>query len=121
MELGCKGETAAASFLKREGYKIICTDYRTKLGQIDIIAKDRDTVCFVEVKTRSTLRFGQPDEAVEIFKQRKISQSALIYLKEKKLLESRARFDVVRILYNDNEPQVELIKDAFSLDESYIY
>jgi putative endonuclease len=121
IELGCKGETAAVSFLKMNGFKIICTDYRTKLGQIDIIAKENNTVCFIEVKTRTSSRFGSPDEAILAFKQKKISESALIFLKNNKLLESPARFDVVSVSYIDNKPQVELIRDAFPLGESYIY
>jgi putative endonuclease len=121
IDLGCKGETAAASFLKTKGYKIICTDYRTKLGQIDIIARENNTVCFVEVKTRTSSRFGAPDEAVQAHKQKKISESALIFLKDHKLLESPARFDVVSVSYVNDLPQLELVRDAFTLDDGYTY
>ena len=119
LELGRKGEAEAASFLQKKGYKIIDCDCRSRFGQIDIIAKDKNTVCFIEVKSRSTLRFGVPSEAVDRTKQKKISRAALLYLLKNKLLESSARFDVVAIEYIDDEPRIELIKDAFPLDKSY--
>ncbi|MGD9014934.1 MAG: YraN family protein, partial [Candidatus Omnitrophota bacterium] len=64
--------------------------------------------------------FGQPSEAVDVFKQRKISQVALIFLKEKKLLDSPARFDVVTINYYHQQPKIELIKNAFLLHNNYL-
>ena len=73
IELGRSGERIAVNFLKINGYDIISTNFRNKIGQIDVIAKDKETICFVEVKTRRNQRFGQPTEAVEFSKQRKIS------------------------------------------------
>ena len=121
MELGRTGEQAAVQFLKHNGYKIINTNYHTRLGQVDIIAKDKDTICFVEVKTRRSDKFGRPDEKVVASKQRKISQVALMFLKQKKLLNSPARFDVVSITYLETQPKIELIKSAFDLDSGYLY
>jgi len=124
IELGRTGEQAAVQFLKSNGYNIINTNYRTRLGQIDIIAKDKDAVCFVEVKTRRTHAFGRPEETVQASKQRKISQVALMFLKQKKLLNSPARFDVISISYIDSlprQPKIELKKNAFELDSHYLY
>ncbi len=120
IELGRSGEQTAVNFLKNNGYNIIATNYRTRLGQIDIIARDKDTICFVEVKTRRTTRLGHPYEAVETSKQYSISKAALMYLKQKKLINSPARFDVVSVLYNDKQPKIELIKNAFQLNCRYL-
>lgn len=121
IELGRRGEHTAVNFLKNSGYNIINTNYRTRLGQIDIIAKDKGIICFVEVKTRRTVRFGRPDEAIETSKQRKISQVALMFLKQKRLLNTPARFDVISISYLKEQPKIELIKNAFKLDDRYLY
>ena len=121
IELGQSGERIAVNFLKINGYDIISTNFRNKLGQIDVIAKDKKTICFVEVKTRRSQRFGQPTEAVELSKQRKISQVALMFLKQNKLLNSPARFDVISISHPDIQPDVKLIKNAFELDYRYLY
>jgi len=121
IELGRRGEQIAVNFLKDNGYSIVSTNYRNRLGQIDIIAKDKKTICFVEVKMRRTMRFGQPTEAVEAYKQRKISQLALLFLKENRLLKSPARFDVISISHADLQPKIELIKNAFDLNYNCLY
>ncbi|MFC1593109.1 YraN family protein [Candidatus Omnitrophota bacterium] len=121
LELGQKGEQLAAAFLKSRGYNIVETNYHTRLGQIDIIAKDKRTICFVEVKTRKTQEFGHPAEAIDSCKQRKISQVALTFLKEKGFLNYPARFDIVLISYPDIEPKIELLRNAFELDYHYLY
>ena len=120
-ELGRSGEAAAAKLLKKNGYKILNKNYRTKLGEIDIIAKDRDTVCFIEVKTRSNDSFGLPQESVSRLKQRQIAKAALSFLKEKNLFDKKARFDVVSVIYEGDRPRIELIKNAFELDASFTY
>ena len=120
-ELGRSGEAAAAKLLKKNGYKILNKNYRTKLGEIDIIAKDRDTVCFIEVKTRSNDSFGLPQESVSRFKQRQIAKAALSFLKEKNLFDKKARFDVVSVIYEGDRPRIELIKNVFELDASFTY
>lgn len=118
---GKSGEEAAVSLLKDNGYKILLKNYKSKLGEIDIIARDKDTVCFVEVKTRHTDRFGLPQEAISRSKQRQISKAALLYLKENNLLDRKARFDVVSVVYSGDVPKLDLLKDAFELDESFTY
>ncbi|MBU1871350.1 MAG: YraN family protein, partial [Candidatus Omnitrophica bacterium] len=100
---------------------IINTNYRTRLGQIDIIAKNKRTICFIEVKTRKNQWFGSPAEAIDAAKQRKISQVALTFLKQEGLLNYPARFDVVAISCPDVQPKIELIRNAFELDYHYFY
>jgi len=121
LEFAKFGEEKAVDFLKANGYKIIKQNYKTKFGEIDIIAKEKDTLVFLEVKTRRTDTFGEPETAVDRFKQGQISKTALCYLKENNLLDEKARFDIVAIRYIDQAPQINLIKNAFELDNKYIY
>jgi putative endonuclease len=113
--LGKAGEDKAAVFLAANGYKILKRNYKTRLGEIDIIARDRETICFVEVKSRTTERFGLPQEAISKSKQRQIAKVALMFLKENNLLESFTRFDAVSVLFVPGKPKLELIKNAFDL------
>jgi len=94
-KFGEKGEAIAVRQLKKDGYKILETNYLTKLGEIDIIAKDKDTIVFVEVKARRSVHFGSPKGAVTTQKQRKISMVALYYLKVTNQITAKARFDVI--------------------------
>ena len=112
---GEAGEALAARLLRKRGYRIIETNYRTKLGEIDIIARDGDTIVFVEVKARQTGRFGAPKWAVTPRKQRKISMVALYYLKTTGQSQVKARFDVVSITSAPPHPEVEIIRNAFDL------
>lgn len=114
-QFGKSGENTAAEFLKKRRYKILETNYRTRQGEIDIIAKDRDTITFIEVKTRTSLHFGNPKEAVTVHKQRRISMAALQYLKVTQQSEAKARFDVVGISYHTDPPTIEIVKNAFEL------
>ena len=114
-ELGKKGEELAIGFLKKKGYRILERNYVCKLGEIDIIAKERDTLAFIEVKTRTSTLFGLPELSVTPFKQMQISKAALCFLKEKHLEEVKARFDVVSILLRPGGEEIELIRDAFDL------
>lgn len=92
------GENKAVKYLTDKGYEIIETNYKNKLGEIDIIAKDDTRIVFVEVKARATAKYGYPREAVNEYKQRKIRMVAESYLKSKRLLNSYIRFDVIEIL-----------------------
>ena len=114
-KFGEKGEALAVQRLKKAGYKIIKTNYRNRLGEIDIIAKENDTIVFVEVKSRRSVNFGNPKQAITLQKQKKISMVALSYLKTMGLDTARARFDVVTVISNRDTPQVEIIKNAFEL------
>ena len=114
-EIGRKGEELALRFLKKRGYQIIERNYVCKMGEMDIIARDRDILVFVEVKTRTSTTFGPPQLAVNPKKQSQMSKVALYFLKEKKLEDVKARFDVVAILLGARGEEIELIKDAFDL------
>ena len=118
--LGKSGEESAVGFLKKSGYKIVVKNYKTKLGEIDIIAHDKDTIAFIEVKTRRSDRFGLPQEAVLSAKQRQMAKAALVFLKENNLLDKKARFDVVSVMYSQGVPKLDLIKNAFELEERYV-
>ena len=115
-ELGKKGEELALRFLKKRGYRIIEKNYVCKMGEMDIIAREKDTLAFIEVKTRTTTEFGPPQLAVNASKQRQLSKVALNYLKEKQLEDVKARFDVVAILLTPGREEIELIRDAFDLN-----
>lgn len=110
---GKEGEKLAADFLKKNGYKIVEVNYRCPIGEIDIVARDKNEMVFVEVKARKSSTLGYPEEAVGVKKQKKISQLACWYLQEKKLNDTRARFDVVAILMLPQGNDIRLIRNAF--------
>ncbi len=114
-KFGKESESIAVRYLKKSGYKILEQNYRNKLGEIDIIARDKKTLVFVEVKATRTDSFGNPKWAVTPKKQRKISMVALYYLKATKQNKVKARFDVVAISSSQDNPRIELIKNAFEL------
>jgi putative endonuclease len=109
--LGSAGERRAVKFLKNKGYKILNKNYKTHVGEIDIIAKDGDCLVFVEVKTRSSRDFGAPSEAVSSQKIRKYYKVASEYLLVNHLSEQECRFDVIEI----EKEKINHIIDAFSL------
>ena len=114
-QFGKESESLAVRYLKKNGYKIIEHNYRNKIGEIDIIAKEKGTLVFVEVKARKTHVFGNPKWAVTPKKQRKISMVALYYLKATKQTHVKARFDVVALSSAKDNFQIEIIKNAFEL------
>lgn len=112
--LGISGEKLAREELTRRGYAILATRYRTRVGEIDIIAQDGRTLVFVEVKTRTSDEFGIPAEAVTRRKQRRLVTMARWYLSEKRLHGCLCRFDVVTVLCRRGLlPVVEVVKNAF--------
>ena len=114
--LGRQGEALACQYLSRQGYRVIVRNYRTKLGEIDIIAEEQGTLVFVEVKTRRGHQCGHPFEAVTPAKCRQISKVALEYLAETGREGQSARFDVVAISFSgEAAPVIELVKNAFDL------
>jgi putative endonuclease len=115
IQTGKRGEDIAVAYLKNKGYRIIERNYKCLFGEIDIVAKDGDTVVFVEVKSRKSERFGDPQGAVGREKQKKISRISLTYLEEKHLYPCDARFDVVAIKMLPAGSIVELIQNAFEL------
>jgi len=114
-ELGKIGEDYAAQHLIKSGYSIIHRNFRTKFGEIDIIARDGKYLVFVEVKTRRSKEFGYPREAVDSYKQVRIKNLANLYLAKKKLFSEYTRFDVVEVFVDENNlaKSIYLIKNAF--------
>ncbi len=113
MTTGRGGEQAAAAYLSQNGYKILDRNYRCAIGELDIIAREKKEIVFVEVKARKSHARGYPEQAVGFRKQKKMSQLALWYLQEKNLLDRPARFDVVAVTLLPDGPQIYLIKNAF--------
>lgn len=109
--LGRLGENKACEFLKNLGYKILDKNFKTHVGEIDVIAKDGEEIVFIEVKTRSQEAFGSPAEAVGELKQQKYFKVAEQYLIKNKFTASPVRFDVVEI----QNGQINHIKDAFCM------
>jgi putative endonuclease len=115
LALGRWGEEQAVRFLRRQGMKILERNYRTPVGEVDIIARQGKNLIFVEVKTRSGVAYGLPQEAVGRAKQRQIARTAQWYLGESKADRLQPRFDVVAVLRRGTEVCVEHIPEAFSL------
>lgn len=113
--LGLRGEQAAARYLKRLGYKIVARGNRLKPGEIDLVAVDRQTVVFIEVKTRESADAGHPSEAVDAAKQRRLTRAAVTFLKHHRLMECPARFDVVAVTWppGQRRPTIEHFPNAF--------
>jgi putative endonuclease len=113
-EFGRSGEKLAVEELERRGYAILDRRYRTRQGEIDIVAQDGDTIVFVEVKARTTGERGSGAEAVTPAKQRQLISMAVDYLTRKRLSERRCRFDVVAIDGDGAERRLTLYPHAFT-------
>lgn len=112
--LGNRGEARAARYLRRRGYKILARGSRLFPGELDLVALDRDTIVFVEVKTRRSADVGHPAEAVTPAKQRRLTRLAVTFLKHHGLLERPARFDVIAITWPERgRPTIEHFENAF--------
>ncbi|MZG54423.1 MAG: YraN family protein [Nitrospinae bacterium] len=117
-KFGREGEKAAVDFLKKKGYRILESNFRSKLGEIDIIAERDATLVFLEVKSRADSQYGHPFHAVTPAKQRKIIQVAQTYLTKHRLLDTPARFDVVGVTVDSDDSksfQIELLENAFQI------
>jgi putative endonuclease len=123
LRLGARGEKLAARYLRRCGFKILYRNFRGRRGgEIDLVCRDRDTLVFVEVKTRTREDFGRPLDAVGAKKQRRISQGGLAWLRLLGNPDVLFRFDVVEVTMADRAaPRIELIRNAFQLSDPYIY
>ncbi|MBI5873906.1 MAG: YraN family protein [Candidatus Omnitrophica bacterium] len=154
IDTGRLGEEKAVAYLLKSGYKIMARNFKNYLGEIDIVACDKDVICFIEVRTRRAAASGTPAipikagcsaasgtpaipikagcsaasgtlchenalSSVNFAKQRRLSRLALSFLKEKKLLERRARFDVVSVSLGDTVSDIFLLKDAFPVVANY--
>jgi putative endonuclease len=112
-ELGNRGEEIAAAYLKKQGYKILNRNFRTKFGEVDIICCQARTIVFVEVKTRTDDKFGTPEESVTRIKQDHIRRTALAYLQTELKRYHEIRFDVIGIKINGSEFEVNHLQAAF--------
>jgi putative endonuclease len=113
-EIGRKGEEAAARHLQSLGYVILERRFRTRAGEIDLVARDGNTLVFVEVKARTSLACGRPAEAVDCRKRGRIARVASLYLARRGGGEAACRFDVVEVLLEPGSPPcVHLISNAF--------
>lgn len=108
IETGKTGEDEAVKFLKKNKYKIIERNFRTKFGEIDIIAKKGKEIFFIEVKTRKTISFGYPEEAVDERKLNKIKKVALYYIQRNKI-KSPFKFEIISILIKDDRKEFKII------------
>lgn len=115
-EYGTLGEEAAVAYLTRHGYKVLYQNFRVgRLGEIDIIGKDKETLCFIEVKTRSSNVFGTPAQALSRRKQATIIRLAQVYMKNNRCQDAPVRFDVIELMMDRTGKikDIQLIKNAF--------
>jgi putative endonuclease len=118
-KLGELGERAAAGYLRKKRYKVVETNVTTSVGEIDLVAVDGRVVVFVEVKTRRSKKKGEPWEAVDLAKRKKLLHLAEAYLKREDLNDQRARFDIVSVTWLEgaHRPEIEHLIDAFGGDD----
>lgn len=112
--VGTWGEAQVANYLRKNRYRLVAHSYHCRFGEIELIAMDGKTLCFVEVKTRSNLSMGLPREYVNAAKQERIRKTALFYLSEKEL-DCPMRFDVAEVYQSGSGAleRIEYIKNAF--------
>jgi putative endonuclease len=112
--LGKSGENYACRELERRGYAIVARRFRTRRGELDIIARDGETLVFVEVKARRSCRHGAPVEAVTALKRRRLLRMAAEYVLLNGVCSAQCRFDVVSVLFGEGlRPRIEVLKNAF--------
>ncbi|ABA89456.1 protein of unknown function UPF0102 [Syntrophotalea carbinolica DSM 2380] len=116
LSLGRWGEDIAAGYLRRQGMKILDRNIRTPVGELDIVARHKRMLIFVEVKTRRGISHGYPQEAVGAAKQRQILRAAQWYLAERRLDRLQPRFDVIAVRRRGDEAEVEHFPGAFDVD-----
>ncbi len=111
-QLGKRGEQEAVKYLLNKGYEIIATNWQEKKFEIDIILQDKNDLVFVEVKTRTSDFFGNPEEAVDLKKQKHLIEGADYYIQQNEI-DLECRFDVISVILNDVTCEIHHIKDAF--------
>ena len=113
--LGRRGEAAARTHLERRGVRIVVENFTCPAGEIDLVGRTRDTLIFIEVKTRKSRAFGPPQLAVHRRKQRQIVRTAEWYLAEQRMSDVACRFDVVAVTFSEGEeaPRIDWVQDAF--------
>lgn len=113
-ETGKVGEDIATTYLQQIGYEIIQRNFECKQGEIDIIAKDKDEIVFVEVKTRASALYGEPKDAVDRIKKKHIYRSAEFYIYIKHLENHPVRMDVIEVYKKQGKFKVHHIKNAIT-------
>ena len=129
LELGRHGEELAAAYLQKEGYRIVAANFELPVGrnirgatisvEIDLVAYDADTLCFIEVKSRESGWFAEPQANVDRRKQRQIARAARAYLRTFDLSGEPYRFDVVTVVMHDESatgPEIQLLRNYWSVD-----
>jgi len=111
-DLGKEGELIAQQFLQKKGFTILECNWQHLRYEVDIVALDKEFLVFIEVKTRSSFKYGFPDESVDYRKEKMLIEAAEIYL-EKKDLYNEVRFDIVSVVKNERDEKVYHIVDAF--------
>jgi putative endonuclease len=112
-ESGSRGEELAVEYLQKKGYRIIERNFYFEHGEIDIIAKDNGSLVFIEVKTRWSKRFGDPEESVTMWKRNLLRKTAEGYLFKHNIEDTDCRFDVIAIQYENTIPVIRHIEEAF--------
>ena len=115
LALGKEGEDLALKKVESLGYRCIARNYRCTLGELDLVARDGETLVFIEIKTRKGKSLDYAKEAVHARKQRQMSKVALAYMKKNRCEDIKARFDVVVIHQKGVDREIEVIRNAFDL------
>jgi putative endonuclease len=115
LEFGKEGEDLALKKVESLGYQCIARNYRCSLGELDLVARDGETLVFIEIKTRRGKSLDYAKEAVHARKQRQMSKVALAYMKKTGCEDAKARFDVVVIHQKGTDREIEVIRNAFDL------
>jgi len=116
LELGRLGEDLALQKIRKLGYRCLVRNYRCSLGEVDLIARDGDTLVFIEIKTRRGRPLEFAKEAISRKKRRQLSKVALSYIRDHDCADVKSRFDVVAISLQGNRREIEVVKNAFDLD-----
>ena len=111
-ELGKIGEEEVCKYLKRNGYKILERNYYCKIGELDIVALDKDEFVFIEVKTRSQNKYGNPVDAVDLNKKRHIYKTAQYYVMKTRIENKKMRFDIIEVKEKNHKICINQIKNA---------
>lgn len=113
--IGNYGEDLARKYIEEKGYSLLEQNFLCKLGEIDLIAKDNNYICFIEVKTRYSQKYGSPLESITPSKQKKIYRTAQYYICINNIHKSYFRFDAIEVIISTNgkNPYINLIKNAF--------
>jgi putative endonuclease len=113
-------EKIAAEYLQKQGLEIVAQNVNLKFAELDIVAKDKDVLCFVEVRSRADTRYGQPEATVDFRKQGKIIKAASAYLQKLYPRIPTCRFDVIGITGSPERPIIAYYKNAFGLEPAYM-